>query len=548
MRRDLASSVAQAADGAPAERQMRVNGSTADIVRNKLAEAPDRIIVVDGSNALSRREVYTKAVRLGSALIRRGLRRGSVVAFQLPNWSESCVISLACALYGFVLCPLLLMYRERELGFILSQAECDALFIPGVFRNVDFCALLERTPLAQRQNLRVFGVRAGTHPPASYEQMILEAQDEIAPAPVDGANIKSITFTSGTTGRPKGVLHTHDTMLATTLRCAAFWGMDDTDRLFVPSPVGHIGGSIYAFELPWLTGASAHLMDSWDAPTAVALIEREKLTFCAGATPFLQGLLDSAKAVNASLFSLRRFICGGASVPPALVEAAAAQFENAVISRAYGSTEVPLVCPGIRTREDAVHGRTTDGEIAVDLRVVDQDGNEVAPGSQGDILARSPGMFVGYLDTDDEIGQLTADGFFRMGDIGRVVDGSYLEITGRRKEIIIRMGENISPLEVENVLLLCEAIERVAVVGVPNDRTGERAVAFVTLKPGCRLTFQDMRSVLARSGLARQKFPEELHVLASIPTNSVGKVMKSELQRIAMGDRPQPAAPAKGDA
>jgi acyl-CoA synthetase (AMP-forming)/AMP-acid ligase II len=223
------------------------------------------------------------------------------------------------------------------------------------------------------------------------------------------------------------------------------------------------------------------------------------------------------------------------------------QFRNAVLSRAYGSTEVPLICPGIRSRDDALHGRMTDGEIDVDIRLVDQQDEDVAPGSQGDVLARSDGMFVGYLDTDDETGQLTADGYFRMGDIGRLVDGKYLEITGRRKEIIIRMGENISPLEVENVLLLCEAIERVAVIGVPNERTGERAVAFVELKPGHRLTFEDMQSFLASSGLARQKFPEELHVLESIPTSSIGKVMKSELRRMAMADPSRPSGQAKGE-
>jgi acyl-CoA synthetase (AMP-forming)/AMP-acid ligase II len=147
---------------------------------------------------------------------------------------------------------------------------------------------------------------------------------------------------------------------------------------------------------------------------------------------------------------------------------------------------------------------------------------------------RSPGMFRGYLHPADDVGQFTPDGFFRTGDIGRVVDGRYLEITGRRKELIIRMGENISPLEIETVLLLCEAVERVAVVGIPDARTGERAAAFVTLKPGHTLTLADMQAFLAGAGLARQKFPEDLHVMASIPTNSVGKIVKAELKRIAI--------------
>jgi acyl-CoA synthetase (AMP-forming)/AMP-acid ligase II len=514
---------------------------TADVVQRRVADDPERVIVVDGVTRLSRRELRDRAIALGSALMRRGLRQGSVVAFQLPNWSEACVISLASALYGFVLCPLLLMYRERELGFILSQTECDALFIPGVFRSVDYGALLNRTGLDRHTRMQVFGVRRDTDRAHSFEGLIAEGGDPIDPPAVAPASIKTITFTSGTTGRPKGVLHSHDTAHATIRRTAAFWGLGDADRLLVPSPIGHIGGSIYAFEFPWFAGATAFLMETWDAPAAVALIDGERLTFCAGATPFLRGLLESARAAGSHLASLRRFICGGASVPVALVADASRQFENAVISRAYGSSEVPLVCPGIRTRADAHHGQVTDGEIAADVRIVDQAGNALAPGREGDIVARSSGMLVGYLETEDEAGQFTDDGFFRTGDIGRVIDGRYLEITGRRKEIIIRMGENISPLEVENVLLQCDAIERVAVVGIPNPRTGERAVAFVTLKPGHGLTFAAMQAFLASAGLARQKFPEELHVVDALPTNSIGKVLKSELKLMAARGQPAPA-------
>jgi acyl-CoA synthetase (AMP-forming)/AMP-acid ligase II len=524
MRRDLASEPAR-----PVWHPGVAGPSPAQIVRARLAEAPDRVMVRDGAGQLTRRDVHDRGIRLGSALWRRGLRPGSVAAFQLPNWSEACVVSLACALYGFVLCPLLIMYREHELGFILSETGCEALFIPGQFRNTDFPALIGRTQIAHRDRLRVFGVR-DPDSAASFDALLGEKGEAIPPPDVQGGRIKSITFTSGTTGRPKGVLHTHDTMLATTLRAAAFWGFDASDRMLVPSPIGHIGGSLYAFELPWATGATAHLMEVWEPAAATAMIEREQLTFCAGATPFLQGLLDVASTTGARLPSLRRFICGGASVPAALVEAATAQFENTVISRAYGSTEVPIICPGVRSRADAFHGQTTDGEIDVDVRLTGQ----ASPDGTGDIEARSTGMFVGYLDADDEKDAFTPDGYFRMGDIGRIVDGRYIEITGRRKEIIIRMGENISPQEVENVLLQCPAIERAAVIGIPDARTGERAVAFVALRPGHDLTMAQMQDFLTGAGLARQKIPEALHVLPSIPTNSIGKIVKADLKRIAL--------------
>ena len=517
----------------------------ADAMCRRVAEAPDRLIVADSQEKLTRIELQDRAIRLGSALHRRGLRPGSVVAFQLPNWTEACVISLACALYGYVLTPLLLMYRERELGFILSQTGCQVLFRPAIFNGFDYAALLQRALKETGQTVDVYSVRGGPQAGVAYEGLLAESSVVDMPA-VDPASVKAITFTSGTTGRPKGVLHSHYTAHATVLRAAAFWALGEADRLLVASPVGHIGGSLYAFELPFFTGCSAHLLESWDPAVAVGLIDGEGLTFCAGATPFLQGLLGSAQAAGTTLPSLRRFVCGGASVPPALVAQAADGFRNAVISRAYGSSESPIICPGVRTREDGEYGQTTDGEIDAEVRIVDAHGEDLLQGAVGDIIARSCSTFIGYLEADDEREQFTGDGFFRTGDIGRVVDGRFLEITGRRKELIIRMGENISPLEVENGLLECEAVKRVAVVGVPNERTGERAVAFVELKDGAGLTFADMQAFLGKIGLAKQKWPEELHILERLPTNSIGKVQKSELKLLA--DKSPAAAPQPGGA
>ncbi len=505
----------------------------ADIVHARLAEDPQAVMVVDGHGRWTRRDIHDRACRLGAALARQGLQPGAVVAFQLPNWAEACVINLACVLHGYVVAPLLLMYREHELGYILTRTGCDAIFLPQNFRGLDYPALLARTALPDRERLRVFSVRADGGALPSYESLLAE-ESGAAPLPkVALTDRKSITFTSGSTGRAKGVLHTHETMLSTTKRCADFWGLNASDRMLVPSPVGHIGGSLYAFELPWVTGASALLMESWDPLVATRLIDSEGVTFCAGATPFLQGLLDTAKDAGTRLASLRRFICGGASVSHALVRDAAAQFENAVISRAYGSTEIPLVSPGIRSRDDAHYGETTDGQIDVELRLEDGEHRPV-DGPEGDILARAAGMFTGYLDPEDGADAFTLDGFFRMGDIGRIIDGRFLEITGRRKEIIIRNGENISPLEIENVLSQCAAVARVAVVGIPDERTGERAVAFVTLHPGQNLTLETMRSYLIGAGLARQKMPEDLHILEAIPLTPVGKVVKAELRRLAL--------------
>ena len=510
-----------------------------DIVKSRLEEDPDHPIVVDGDIRLTRQALYREAMQLGSALIRKGLGPGSVVSFQLPNWHEACVIGLASALYGFVLNPLLPMYREHELAFILSQCRSEAIFIPAVFRDVDYQALFSRVEFETKNADRIFLVRGDGGNGATYEKLLREAGDLIEPPSIDNAAVRLVIYTSGSTGRPKGVLHSHHTIHAFAGEAIGFWELGKSDRLYIPSPVGHVGGSIYAFEIPWIAGATAILADTWNAEEAVKAIDGEEATFFAGATPFLQGLLDAAVAAQTTLPTLRRFICGGASVSPSLIGRAQDQFPNAIISRAYGSSEVPIICPGIQSRNDSAYGRTTDGDIRGDLLILDGAGKPVRDGESGEIFARSPRMFLGYLDTDDETGQFTTDGYFAMGDVGRLVDNRFIEITGRKKEIIIRHGENISPREIENALLAHDAIESVAVVGIPDVRTGERAVAFVTLKAAHTFSLDAMRSYLTEFGLARQKFPEELHVLARLPTNSIGKVLKEKLKAFAgpMGQR-----------
>jgi acyl-CoA synthetase (AMP-forming)/AMP-acid ligase II len=519
-----------------------ISESLHEIVLRRLGEDPDHLAVIDDRVRMTRSALYSEALRLGSALVGRGLAPGSVVSFQLPNWHEACVIGLASALYGFVLNPLLPMYREHELSFILSQCRCDALFIPSSFRNTDFEALIARVDFETKREDRIFRVRSGREDVPTFEALLSEGDDIVDPPAVNNADVKIVIYTSGSTGRPKGVLHSHHTLHAFVQEGARFWGINGADRLFVPSPVGHVGGSIYAFEMPWFAGATAILADTWDAEQAVDVIEAEGATFFAGATPFLQGLLDAAFARGSHLPTLRRFVCGGASVPISLIARAQDHFRNAVISRAYGSSEVPIICPGISTRDDAIFGQTTDGEIRADVMIAGPDGRPVDPGESGEILARSSRMFLGYIDTDDEAGQFAADGYFAMGDVGRRIDGRFLEITGRKKEIIIRHGENISPREIENALLSHEAISSAAVVGVPHPRTGERAVAFVVLKPEKVFSMEAMRSFLSDFGMARQKFPEELHIMDRLPTNSIGKILKEQLKASLV----QPARPDAG--
>ena len=508
--------------------QRAVGRNLGQVALERTAEDASRVLVIDGGRSVTRAEMLDAAQRLGGALLARGLKPGAAIAFQLPNWWEACVVNLAAALFGYRLVPLLTIYRAAELGFILPACSVEAIFVPARFRGFDYPGLIAGLPDPRPQ---IFIVRGDASGPHAFER--LTAHEAAAPTPAVAEDIKMVLFTSGSTGRPKGVMHSHAAIDALIRQTGAFWGTGPEDRLFIPSPIGHIGGSLYAFEFPWITGCTAVLAESWDADAAVSAIEAHGATFMAGATPFLSGLIAAAERAGSGLPGLRRFICGGASVPPELVRRGLEQFGGAVVSRAYGSTEVPLVCPGISGRDEATQRANTDGECRTELQLLSDDGVPVAEGMSGEIVVRGPQMMLGYLDARDEEGCFTADGFFRMGDLGRRVDGRFLEITGRKKDIIIRKGENISPLEIENALARHPAVRQSAVVGVSDPERGEIVVAFVLPAEGKEFSFADMTTHLDTLGLARQKFPERLHLVASLPVNSVGKVQKNELRTIA---------------
>jgi len=270
------------------------------------------------------------------------------------------------------------------------------------------------------------------------------------------------------------------------------------------------------------------LMERWDADEAVRVMNHEGCTHMAGATPFLEQLLTAAMRANTRLPGLKVFICGGASVPPALIRNAADYFEHAVVSRVYGSTEVPITTVGVIDHNDAAHAADTDGrEGFADIKLID---HLSAPSGQGEIHARGPQMLVGYLHAEDENDAFDAEGYFRTGDLARWVDDDYLVVTGRAKDIIIRNGENISPKEVEDLLIGHPQIAEVAIVGLPDARTGERACAVIVSKSAVGPTVMDLSAFLDAQRVAKFKFPEQVVVWDSLPKNDAGKVLKHQIR------------------
>ena len=506
-----------------------------DRARERVAQDVGKVMIIEGENRLTRGACWDQALRLAGWFLSRGLKPGDVVSFQLPNWGEASVLALAARMCGLVINPIPPIYRESELGYILADCGAKLIFVPGTFRKCDHVAMVEGLR-GQLPNLRdVVVVR--DQGALTWEQVI--GGDPVAEADlpeVEPASVIIAMYTSGTTGRPKCVLHTHFTYGHRVNAMATAYEMTEGDVTFMPSPVTHITGAIWAFDMCWVAGNTCVLMDVWTPAEGVACIEEHGCTVSGGATPFLQQMLDIAESAPERLRSMRLFFCGGTTVSPELIRRAMAMVPHAKFYRAYGSTECLTATLGYERQEDAHYGADTDGKIIypVEMRIVDgATGKELPEGAEGEIYLRAPGLFVGYLDPADNEGNFEPDGFFKMGDLGRRVDSDYLVITGRSKDIIIRSGENISPKEVEDVLFGHPAVAEVAIVAMPSPKTGEMGCAFVIPRAGQTINLPDMVRFLDKAGLARQKFPEHLVLVDDLPRVPSGKVRKDVLRKQA---------------
>jgi len=498
-------------------RGLGVRTTLADALRDAARTTPERTVLVDGDVRLDCGSLHAQASTLARTMMDR-MPAGSVVSFMLPNWYEAAVIYLAATLAGMVVNPILPSLRDRELLFILGDAQTRMIFVPEQFGGHDYASMLGRVVAKMDSRPQVVVLRgdAGAHTP--FASLLEPASDHTALPVLDPEAVRMILYTSGTTGRPKGVLHTHNSIHALIRQLGEHWLVVDGDKFLVPSPIAHIGGSIYAFECPLLLGTTAVLMERWDADSAVRLMQTERCTHMAGATPFLEGLLAAAERADTRLPDLKVFICGGASVSPSLIRRATAYFDKAAVSRVYGSTEVPVTTVG--SLSDTERAADTDGRAGVaDIKLV-----------AGEIRARGPQMLVGYLHPEDETESFDDGGYFRTGDLGRWVDDEYLVVTGRAKDIIIRNGENISPKEIEDILVGRAGIAEIAVVGVPDERTGERACAVIVASDQCTPDLADLRELLINEGLAKFKIPEQVVIWDALPKNDAGKVLKHQIR------------------
>ena len=520
---------------APHHREFARSGAWADLTIAELAEQraeadPDGIALIAGETQMSWAALLADARALAASLRSLGLVPGDVVSFQTPNWAEAAVINLAAALSGLVINPIVPIYRDAEVGMMLADSCAKALFTAGSFRNYDYAAMAERLrPLlpALRHIVTVRSESAMT-----LESLIAQGRGRSFERPsVDPGSVKMLLFTSGTTGRPKGVLHSHNTLWRVLQQSARHWGISPGDAMLMPSPVTHVSGYGNGLELPFVAGTRTVLMESWNAAEAIALIERHQVTGTVAATPFLVELAKAASAAGKRLPSFRFFACGGAAVPPDVIPAANRAFERCRAFRVFGSSEVPLVTLGYPAAADEMLAATTDGApIDYTVRVIDDAGHDVMPGADGEILARGPAMFLGYCDRLQTEEAITPDGYFRTGDIGCITPEGALLITGRKKDLIIRGGENISAKEIEDVLHAHPAVEEASVVAMPHARLGEGVCAYVILRSDAVADADALAAHVAASGLARQKIPERFEIVSELPRTASGKIRKDQLR------------------
>ena len=497
-------------------------------------ERPGKAALVDGRGRRSWEDLARAVDRVAYGLAAHGVEPGRVISCQLPNWSEAIVVFLAALRLGAVINPIPPTYRAREVGFMLNLLESQVAVVPASFRGFDHAGMLTglRPDLPRLEH--VFVARgeapAGTRPLSLLTEEPWEGRAgrrDLPGTPPDA--VHEVVFTSGTTGEPKGVMHTQNTTLSTLYPTIERLELGEREVLLMASTVGHQTGFLFGHCLNLLLGSTAVWMDVWNVDEAVRLIESEGVTFSMGATPFLRDLTYLETARDRS--SLRLFISAGAPIPRALVRDARERLGCAV-SAGWGMTENGLVtCNGLRDGEEKIVGRDGRPLPGMELSIVDGDEAPVAPGVEGDLLARGAAQFVGYFRRPQFTAEAhTADGWFRTGDRGIIDRDGYLAITGRSKDLVIRGGENIPVVEVENLLYTHPKVAGVAIVATPDPRLGERACAVVIPREGQTITLDEIVSFLERHQLARQKLPERLELVSEFPTTPSGKIQKYKLR------------------
>jgi cyclohexanecarboxylate-CoA ligase len=488
------------------------------------------------SQRFTYRELSEKINLAAQSLHAMGVRWGDVVSVQLPNWWEFVVITLACGRIGAVMNPLMHIFRERELTYMIGFAKSKVLFIPKKYRDFDFESMIEgmRQDLPDLAHVVVVD-GAGSN---SFENFLtsdgLDANLSIPNGafPLKPDDLAVLMFTSGTTGSPKGVMHTSNTLVSCMNALSHRFGVGDQDVYLASTPVGHMTGYVAVVLIGLRNGGKVVLQDFWDPLQGVAIMVKEQVSYFAASTPFLNDICDVVEAQKLRLPHLRSFLCGGAPIPPVLIDRARDRVGIRVCSL-WGMTEIlsgTLTEPARSIdKSSSSDGRVLEG---MDILIVDDSGARLPQGQTGRLWVRGAQVFLGYFKQAD-IQAFNAEGWFDSGDLAYMDTEGYIRIAGRTKDVLIRGGENVPVVEIEGLLLKHPAIKGVSIVGFPDLRLGERACAFVVLRDMSTFTLKDLQDYMAASKVAKQYWPEKVEVLDQLPVTPSGKIQKFKLKDIA---------------
>ena len=531
-----------------------VDETIGQLIDRGLAAHADRPFVVHSATrpvTTTLGAVRDRAHRVAGALRADGIGPGDAVAFHLPNCVEAAVTFYAAALCGAAVVPIVHFYGTKEVGYILRRTPVRAFVTIDAFGRTDFLAGLDTLAdeLAAVDIVAIVGTgdvasrpgadghaNGGTHARGRTPFAELEAGEPLdAPVAADPASPALVAYTSGTTADPKGVVHSHRTLGAEVRQSVGETDPAGSPHL-VGAPVGHAMGMLGALLTPIVLGRPVHLLDAWDPAAVLRIMTEHRVAAGSGATYYLQSLLDHPDLTPDHLQLMRHTGLGGAAVPAAVTERA--RDLGISIVRKYGSTEHPSITGAVHA--DPEHKRLfSDGHpcAGVEIRLVDAEGREVPPGTPGEILSRGPDCCIGYTDPALTAGAFDDRGWFRTEDIGVLDADGWLRITDRLKDVIIRGGENVSAAEVEDVLSRMPGVTEAVVVAGPDARLGERVCAFLRVDEGADLPSLDaVRNAMDAAGLARQKWPEELHAGDDLPRTPSGKVQKAVLRQRLRAD------------
>ena len=498
---------------------------------------PDKTYVIAHRGDTGVRQSFTFAQfdaivgHLAAGLAGWGITAGDIVSYQLPNCWEFLALSLACSRIGAITNPLMPILRERELTFMLGLAESKILIVPASFRGFDYRSMAQTVRRAVPTLKSIVAV--GGDGNDSFEQVLLRGGACPHSEKRNPNELLQLLYTSGTTGEPKGVMHSSNTLYANVVPFAQRLKITAKDVVVCPTPLAHQLGYLYGLLMPAMTGSTVVIQDVWNAALCAQLIAECRGTFCLGATPFLADLVDLPNLRDYDLSTLRMFVSGGAPIPPPLVVRAKQRLRAHVIS-AWGMTEVSAVTTvHLDDKDELVSG--TDGVALpnTEVGVFDEQDCELPRGEVGRLKTRGASVFLGYLKRP-HLYNHNAHDWFDTGDLARMNDEGYIRITGRSKDVIIRGGENIPVVEIENILYRHPAVQAVAIVAMPDPRLGERAVAYVVVKPGATIGLSQVTAFLADHKVARSYFPEQVEILSEMPMTPSGKVQKFVLREWAM--------------